>query len=282
MHGFRGPRVARLSLGLVLAAASIVAGCAGGIPGSGGGGGAGGGGAGGGGGGGSLTGRTFLSESVTEHGRPRPLVDGTRIRLGFTENGYVTASAGCNILSGPVRVERDRLVVGDLSSTDMACSPELGAQDEWLAGVLAADPAHVVAGPRLRLAADGTVIRLVDREVAEPDRPLEGPTWQLEGIVDGDAVSSVPAGAGATLVFGDGQVLVQVENCNQGGGDVVIGETTIAVGPLRMTRRACEQGPTEVEAAVTGVLAGDVAYSIDADRLMLTNPGGQGLVLRAG
>jgi hypothetical protein len=28
--------------------------------------------------------------------------------------------------------------------------------------------------------------------------------------VDGDAVSSVPAGASATLVFHDGQVLVQV------------------------------------------------------------------------
>jgi heat shock protein HslJ len=278
MHGFRGPRVARLSLGFVLAAVSIVAGCAGGIPG---GGGAGGGG-GGAGGGGTLAGRTFLSESVTEHGRPRPLVEGTRIRLGFTENGYVTASAGCNLLSGPVQVERGRLVVGDLSSTDMACTPELGAQDEWLAGVISADPAYALGGSRLRLAVGGTAIVLVDRQVADPDRPLEGPSWQLEGIVDGDAVSSVPAGTGATLEFGDGQVLLRVEECNQGGGDVVIGESTLAVGPLRMTLRACEQHPAEVEAAVTGVLTGTIAYEIDADMLTLTHPGGRGLVLRAG
>jgi heat shock protein HslJ len=277
MHGFRGPRVARLSLGLVLATVLIVAGCAG-TPGGAGGGGGGGA---GGGGGGALTGRTFLSESVTEHGRPRPLVAGTRIRLSFTESGYVTASAGCNLLSGPVRVERNRLVVGDLSSTDMACSPELGAQDEWLAGVLAADPAYVLHGARLRLTAGGTVIGLVDREVAEPDVPLESATWHLEGIADGDAVSSVPAGAGADLTFRDGQVLVQVEHCNQGGGDVVIGESTLTVGPLRMTRMACQQGPAEVEAAVTEVLAGTITYATDADVLTLTHPGGQGLVLRA-
>lgn len=275
MHGFRGPRVARLSLGLVLAAVTIAAGCTGTVPG---GGGPGGGGAGG---GGSLAGRTFLSESVTDHGRPRPLVAGTRVRLGFTENGYVSASAGCNIFSGPVRVERGRLVVGDLSSTDMACTPELGAQDEWLAGVLAADPAYALRGPRLRLAVGATVIRLVDRTVAEPDRPLEGPSWRLEGIVDGDAVSSVPAGTGATLVFGDGQVHVRIDDCNQGSGDIVIDAATITVGPLRMTERACAPDPAAVEAAVTGVLAGRVSYAIDADLLTLTHPGGRGLMLRA-
>jgi heat shock protein HslJ len=277
MHGFRGPRVARLSLGLVLAAVSIVAGCTGGIPGAGGGGGGAGG---GGGGGGSLTGRTFLSESVTDHGRPRPLVPGSRIRLGFTENGYVSASAGCNIFSGPVRVERGRLAVGDLSSTDMACTPELGAQDEWLAGVLAADPAYALRGPRLRLAVGATVIRLLDGEVAEPDRPLEGPSWRLESIVEGDAVSSVPGGAGATLVFADGRVHVRVDDCNQGSGDVVIGDSTIIVGPLQMTERACAPDPAAVEAAVTGVLAGRIAYAIDADLLTLTHPGGRGLMLR--
>jgi heat shock protein HslJ len=228
-----------------------------------------------------LTDRTFLSESVTEHGRPRPLVDGTRIRLAFTESGHVTASAGCNLFSGPVRVERARLVVGDLSSTDMACSSELGAQDEWLAGLLAGDPAYALHGQRLTLTVGATVIGLVDREVAEPDVPLESATWRLEGIVDGDAVSSVPAGTGATLTFGDGQVLVRVEGCNQGGGDVVIGATTLAVGPLRMTRMACQQSPAEVEAAVTEVLVGQIAYAVDADVLTLTHPGGRGLVLRA-
>jgi heat shock protein HslJ len=272
MHGFRGPRVARLSTGVMLAALLIVAGCAGGIPGGGGG---------GGGGGGSLPGRMFLSDSVTEAGRPRPLVDGTRIELNVSDNGYIGASAGCNSFSGPVTIERGRLVVGDLASTDMACTPELEAQDEWLAGVLTADPAYALQGPRLQLTTGRTVIGLVDREVAEPDRPLEGTTWQLDTIVVDDAVSSLPPETGATLEFGDGSVLVRVVDCNQGSGDVVIGESTIDVGVLQMTLRACEQGPAEVESAVTGVLNGRIGYEIDGDTLTLTHPSTRGLVLRA-
>jgi heat shock protein HslJ len=208
-------------------------------------------------------------------------VEGTRVELSFSENGYVTASAGCNILSGPVEVEQGRIMVGDLTSTEMACSTELEAQDEWLARVLAADPAYVLHDSRLQLETDGAVVRLVDREVAEPDRPLEGTVWQLDGIVDGDAVSSVPPGSGATLVFGDGTVQIRVENCNQGSGDVEIGESEIEVGVLRMTLRACEQDPAEVEAAVTGVLDGRIGYEIDADVLTLTHPSGPGLMLRA-
>jgi heat shock protein HslJ len=167
MHGSRGRRVVpvpRVPLVLVLAAASAVVGCASNVPGV----------------GvddpgttGSLAGRTFLSESVTEDGQPRPLVEGTRIELDFSEDGRVTASAGCNFASAPVEVERGRILVGDLATTEMGCARELHDQDEWLAGVLAADPAHVLHGSRLRLEADGVVIGLVDREVAQPDRPLE-------------------------------------------------------------------------------------------------------------
>jgi heat shock protein HslJ len=260
-----------MPLVLVLAAASAVVGCASNLPGvvvddlgtT-----------------GSLAGRTFLSESVTEDGQPRPLVDGTRIELSFSEDGRVTASAGCNFASAPVEVVRGRILVGDLATTEMACARELHDQDEWLAGVLAADPAHVLRGSRLRLEADGVVIGLVDREVAQPDRPLERTVWELDSIVDGDTVSSLPAGTGATLVFGDGRVVIRVENCNQGSGDVEIGGSEIEVGVLRMTLRACEQHPSEVEAAVTMVLNGRIGYQIDADMLTLAHPNGRALVLR--
>lgn len=254
--------------------------CAGTPPGVGGGGG-GGGAEGGSDGGGSLAGRTFVSESVTEDGRPRPLVEGTRIDLTVADDGgSISAEAGCNILLGQLEITRHRLVVGDLSSTDMACTPERGDQDEWLAGFLAADPAYALHGPRLRLTVGTTVIELVDREAVDPDRPLEGTTWRLESIVRGDVVASLPAGTGATVVFEDASLLVAVDDCNRGSAAVEIGPSTIGVGLLRMSLMACEQHPAEVEAAVVGVLAGEVSYGIDADLLTLTRADAS-LVLRA-
>jgi META domain len=117
--------------------------------------------------GGSLVGRTFVSTSVTENGRPRPLVEGTRIELSIPGRDRIGASAGCNRLSGPLTIERQRLVVGTLASTRIGCAPELHRQDEWLGRFLAADPVYVLRGTSLRLQVGGTVIELVDRDVAE-------------------------------------------------------------------------------------------------------------------
>jgi heat shock protein HslJ len=117
--------------------------------------------------GGSLVGRTFVSTSVTENGQPRPLVEGTRIELSIPSRDRIGASAGCNQLSGPLTIERHRLVVGTLASTRIGCAPELHRQDEWLARFLTGDPFYVLRGDSLRLQVGGTVVELVDRDVAE-------------------------------------------------------------------------------------------------------------------
>lgn len=89
----------------------------------------------------ALLGRTFVSESVTEGGEPRPLVEGTQVRLRFHEDERLTAHAGCNSLGAAVQVTADRLMVADLSTTEIGCQPELHEQDRWLSDLLAAGPA---------------------------------------------------------------------------------------------------------------------------------------------
>jgi heat shock protein HslJ len=279
MHGSRRPPAARLPLGLVfvLAAAMAVGGCAATVPPAGGGGGSGAGGA----RPESLTGRTFLSEQVTEGGEPRPLVEGTRIEIGFSDDGRLRATAGCNTLSGAVEVQARRIVVGELASTRIGCPPERHDQDRWLAGVLTADPVYELRGTRLVLESGDTAIRLVDRTAGSPNRPLVGTEWRLESLVDGEAVSSLPPGTGATLLFGDGSLSLQVVDCNRGTADVVIARLAVEVGVLSMTERACAPDPSAVELAVVGVLQGIVGYRIDGDVLTLRHPSGIGLVLRA-
>jgi heat shock protein HslJ len=276
MHGSRRPPAARLPLGLVfvLAAAVAVGGCVGAVP------------PGGGGGGGdarpeSLAGRTFLSEQVTEGGEPRPLVEDTRIEIGFSEDGRLRATAGCNTLSGAVEVRAGRIVVGELASTRIGCPPERHDQDRWLAEVLTADPGYDLRGTRLLLESGDTAIRLVDSTAGSPSRPLVGTEWRLESLVDGEAVSSLPPGTGATLLFGDDSLSVQVVDCNRGTADVVIANLAVEVGVLSMTERACAPDPSAVELAVVDVLQGIVGYRIDGDVLTLRHPSGNGLVLRA-
>lgn len=230
---------------------------------------------------GSVWGRTFLSTSVGEAGVARPLVEGTQVRLAFSD-GRLTASAGCNTMSGEVSLDGGRLVVsGGLATTEMGCDPPRHAQDEWLAGFLGGRPIYRLDAGRLTLTAGGTEIVLVDRRTADPDRPLEGTEWRLDGIVDGEVVSTVPGQVVATLRVTGGRLDVAVEGCNSGSGDVVVGAGELRIGTRMTTLIGCPPDPAAVEDALAAVLRGTVAYRVEAATLTLTSRDGKGLVFRA-
>jgi heat shock protein HslJ len=119
------------------------------------------------------TGHTFLSTSVTENGRDRPLVDGGNISLRFTAGG-ISARAGCNILETDGRVDDHRLILGQVSTTDIGCPQPLELQDQWLTTFLSARPTWSLSGDELVLSSPTVRIRLLDQRITDPDRPLAG------------------------------------------------------------------------------------------------------------
>jgi heat shock protein HslJ len=163
--------------------------------------------------------------------------------------------------------------------TEMACEQPLMDQDAWLASFLDGASA-TLDGDTLTVTKDGTALTLQDEEVANPDVPLQGTNWVVTGVVSGDAVSSVPAGAHAGLRFDASTVAVQT-GCNSGSGGYKATDSTLTFGPIAMTLKSCtDEGIAALEQAVTSVLQGEASYAIDADTLTITNGTG-GLVLTA-
>jgi heat shock protein HslJ len=229
----------------------------------------------------SLGDREFLSVAVTDGGAARPLVAGTRIRLTFT-SANLGASAGCNSIGGTYRIDGGRLVFEGGAMTEMGCDPERDAQDDWLISLLASSPTVRLAGSDLTLESGSVVVSLRDREVVEPDANIVGPTWTVESIITGDAVSSVPAGATATLVFNADGTLTVRPGCNQGGGTWKPIGGGIEVSALLLTKMACDGPGGQLESAVLDVLnQGTLAANIESTVLTL-QAGGRGLQLRAG
>ncbi|MDP9467893.1 MAG: META domain-containing protein [Chloroflexota bacterium] len=224
----------------------------------------------------SLDGRAFLSTAVTINGQAHDLVPGTRIRITFSD-GQLGASAGCNMLGGTYTFADGQLLVSDLSTTEMGCDPDRHAQDEWLSAFLGSRPMVTLNGNNLELASPGAAISLLDREVADPDLPLVGPTWTVESIISGDAVSSVSLLA--TIAFqADGRVTLNT-SCNSGGGQYVATGDTLRFSDLVTTKRDCEAPAGDVETAILRVLQAEtVSYRIEAGSLTL-NAGGFGLQL---
>jgi heat shock protein HslJ len=215
-----------------------------------------------------LGGREFLSVSVDGY----DLVDDTVIRLSFDVDS-LSANAGCNTLFGGYTISDGRLTVQQLATTEMACETELMTQDRWLTDILSLEPFVELDGDTLTMrGAGGATLEFLDRTVADPDRPLTETRWVLDGIRDGDAVSTVAEGVTASITIADDGTAVVEAGCNRGSAGVEITDDTIVFGPLALTRMMCEPAAMDVESAVTALLDGEVAYRIDADRLTLDSP----------
>lgn len=232
----------------------------------------------------------YLSVEVTEDGRPRELVAGTRIRLTVSED-QVGASLGCNQLGGRYRLDGDVLVVDELFTTGMGCDPRRHDQDQWFADLLTSRPTLAVAGDDLTVTSGRTVILLRDREVADPDRDLVGTTWEVDGFVDADsAMAMAPPLAPGTLVLRDDGWVTGSDGCNSiGYSDTdqpvgvrhrVEGDRIRFEGDPVSTLQACEGGEDYVE-RYRAVLRGTVTWSIEADRLVVVDPDGRGVTYRA-
>jgi heat shock protein HslJ len=220
---------------------------------------------------------------VTDGGVARPLVAASQVRLDFRTDGTMGASAGCNSIGAMYELDGARLQVESGGMTAMGCDAQLHAQDEWLAAFLASGPAVAIAGERIALSSGGVVIQLLDESVANPDRPLAGTEWFVEGIRTGDAVASVPAGLTATIRLGDDGSATIDTGCNPGRTTAMIEGDQLRFEEVAMTKRAClDAASTDLERALLDVVgAPAVTWSITTDRLTL-DAGGAGLDLRAG
>lgn len=220
-----------------------------------------------------LDGRTFLAMDANH-----ALVPDTRISVSFEQPGQIRMQAGCNSLSGPVASADGRLTVGSLESTEMGCAAPLMRQDAWLARFLDSRPSWQLRGDILTLTSGVTTITFADRRIAEPDRALEGTVWTLDGIIDGDSVSSVPQGITATMSVQDGQVSFTA-GCNTYSGQGTFDRTAVRV-QLSATDVGCRGAVGDVETSMSGVL-GDFSYGITAGSLTATGAKGTGLMFTA-
>jgi len=166
-----------------------------------------------------------------------------------------------------------RLCLSELSRTEIGCEPPLDAQDTWLSDFFLASPRVTQSGARLTLESADATLSFLDREVADPDRPLVGPIWRVDTIIRGNGAS---AGASSisispTIEFRpDGEYLV-FTGCHTGGGTFTAGNGSVTLSGAAYTEEGCDPANEMVQEHIVQVLAaGTVALEIEARRLTLT------------
>jgi putative lipoprotein len=94
-----------------------------------------------------LVGTSWLAESIDGV----EVVEGAQSTLMFIENGDVSGNGACNRFMGAVQIEGDRIAIGHLASTKMACPEAVMDQENRFMHALA-------RADRVKLSEDGSLM----------------------------------------------------------------------------------------------------------------------------
>jgi heat shock protein HslJ len=191
------------------------------------------------------------------------------------EGGRVAGNAGCNNYFGAYDVSGDRLTLGPIGATVMACEDAVNKQEGEYLGALENAVSYEVMSDRLQITnPEGKTVLTFVR--VEP-MPLMGTIWQLRFHNRGkEALVSALVGTEITAVFGADGSLTGSGGCNSYTASYQVEGDAITIGPPATTRMMCAEpeGIMEQESAYMAALESATAYQIEGDKLWMTNAEG--------
>lgn len=216
-----------------------------------------------------------LVEYRGNSGEMTAVLDGTTVDVKFVGDEF-GGTAGCNRYFGTyILGEANELTIGsEMGSTQMACPPEVMAQEQRYLALLGQIATVDRGDDHLSLQDSDSAILL--RFVATEPATLENTEWQATGINNGKGgVVSTATTSMSTAVFAGGQVSGSGA-CNQFTATVEIDGDQISIGPAAATRMFCEEpeGIMDQEQQYFEALGRAHTYSLKPENLELRDEDG--------
>jgi heat shock protein HslJ len=212
-----------------------------------------------------LPGRTFLLEAS----QGAELLAGVRVHLHFTD-GSLSMTASCNHMGGAYTLEQERLVMGDMMQTEMGCDAERHAQDDWLQKFLASKPKLVLEGTKLTLSNDSSSLAFLDREVADPDRQLQGTVWEVNNYIDGETAMGLMDYESPRITFAADGSWQARSPCLEASGRYAVEGNRITLSGTTAKQGECADNDKVAAEFVRSVLVdGALTFAIEARTLTL-------------
>lgn len=210
----------------------------------------------------------------TEYGDGRIVVaaDPSKYTLAFLADGRLSIQADCNSGSGSYTLAGLQLTLRLGPMTLAACPP--GSQDTVFVRDLGQVVTHVFAGENLVLN-----MRLDSGNLVfspQPPASLAGATWHVQSYNNGrGGVVSVLRETQLSATFGENGSVSGDTGCNTYRGPYTVAGTSIMVGELVTTRRAClSDAATAQERAFLAALKASASYTLVGDRLTFLDAAG--------
>ena len=199
--------------------------------------------------GGTIDGTSWKLTSYDVSGTSTPVPAEVIVDARFA-GGTIAGSSGCNTYAGPATVTGSAIKIGPLAGTKMACeAPASDVEAAYLANLANAASFTATADALTIFASNGPAILVYS---AGPDNPLVG-QWNVTGYNNGQAVTSPLANTTLTAIFTADSVSGS-GGCNDYSGSYTLDGTSVTIGPLASTRKACEQDIMDQESAFLAAL----------------------------
>ena len=241
--------------------------------------------------GGTLDGTAWTLKTYDVDGTATPIPSGVVIDAKFAA-GKVSGFAGCNVYWGSAAISGATLKIGPLATTSMACDPAVTTvETAYLANLAGSAMFTATADALMIFGSDGK--QLLSYGAASAN-PLEG-EWNVTGYNNGTQAVIVADGRHdphRRSFTADGQVGGDA-GCNSYSGPYTLDGTSLTVGPLATTMKACEQAiisqettflaalqtPTTVETSGATVTLRDASSASGGPRPEVSPAAARGVVL---
>jgi len=228
-----------------------------------------------GGAGGTIDGTSWALKTYDVSGTATAVPAGTRVDAKFAE-GKVSGFSGCNVYNAPVTISGATIKVGTAATTAMACDADKTALEQAYLGNLAKAATFTATKDALTMFDSAGKSLLVYSAAAA--NPLEG-SWDVTGYNNGKQATVSPvADSKLTAIFTADQVSGSA-GCNTYSGGYTIDGTTVKIGPLASTQKACaDQAVSDQEQQFLAALQASTTYSQSGNTLTLKVAGGENQV----
>lgn len=188
------------------------------------------------------------------------------------EAGRVTGFSGCNNFTGSYTIDGDRVTLGGLATTMMACPEQETAFERAFHEAFSGTLRYSIRADQLSLITEaGTVIDFA----AEPPAQLEGVTWNVTGFNNNrHAVVGLIGDAPITLSFEQG-TLSGNSGCNTFRALYTVDGNSIKIGSAGTTRKACAEEHMVQEREFLAALESAVTWSLEGGVLDMHRADGE-------
>jgi heat shock protein HslJ len=199
------------------------------------------------------------------------------------EGDQIGGSAGCNSFGGGVTIDGTSLEVGDVAITEMACLDQAAMDAEqtfiqalWAATTIERNGSG--ADERLILGGDGITLTYAPTALVSPPEAaaeLVGTLWILDTIIEGDAASSILAGAEEpTLALASDESFTAMTGCRELRGRYTLDGDRVSL-MFDMDDWACEGDIGRQEIPILTVFEQSGTAEVDGKRLTITADDGR-------